>query len=1672
MATHAELVAARNAKTAPKIAATPAPVARGPRISLLQSAQTKQETIRAASPAEVALSNDPVIQARNKKILDSTSGVAAQKVKNNTPELSGLRAFGQNLIDKADALDQSLGTPEGLSPGLGRAGSMERGSRMIGNTITQSVDTIADFVKRGTALLEKPSAKTAIDVGVGMFNLGAIPFIAATELVGAAPIAGKAGKAVVEAPFKALDKVGSYILGNAYKGYYNAFTGQNLDPQDEGLATAEEVGGLAGIMFGAGLAHTVMTEGGRTVRSGDPKVAASIILGLPVPKIGEKVSVTPESIDVAYKKGITEVTASGKDIQQKTDMLTVAHRILMDHATGNIEGVAKWDRAAQRVEQTAPAMMNDSMQIISEMSSQASSADTTALRKKPIEGRTPLIKKLDEAGKLTFEAEFETNFQQAVDTSAKKGTPVKITDIPFDTTPGTFDPATGEIVINKHAVKNLIDRAERGERIMIGSNEQAYVLERKAGESRDALEKRVIEDIIKHEKAHADTVTPEDAAALQSAIATGDRRAYDLKMQELENKANSIRSVRGVEEPGVIDAIAKETDRIQTILSAREQLKSESYEAKYNSVDLESGYKKYQNLAKNNPDILSFDLEGLQKKMETRPQYRGKSMKKELGLDTVTHNDSRFPSGTSNDSMLTMFKERFAREAKLRELAKENIQSSLPKMDNKERAARIAVQREVKRILSEERAAAKEKTAKNKRMAQFNDIVTSREAVSTGKEGQARKLAAQENRYRGDLEAQKTILSSEALLDRAVLRMQKDAVIAKLRDEKVTDREARGAIVNYLKESIPKELRATVAKDFLVRIRDATSKSDLNKIFREIDQRYNKAKRTDLQIKIKKTLKDTILKRVNGLAQAKFGKAQPKLDAIREGALKGSRVNAFRKMLDGIQNAERDASGNLPDSIVEQNQILQTFGIKEQTVAQLERTFRTIEELKDNGRTELSDKRKERQARQERNIHEAKNVLTGGKPIDTGIAGVKAEGGNRFRQAIKDHFNFKSAPFDFIMDRLSMNDRKSEAFNSPLNRMADAIARDRYAAEDLDRAMEERRNKMVQEAYGKKGFTLYREWKKINAKKESVGTFIDGKGKSVDLRLTRAEKMNIYAESKNTATRSEILDRNNFTGEMLLAVEKSLNPRDKKFADSQFDYYAQHYQAFADTFYEDTGAMLPKADNYIPRWAEGAAKTDVTFASLLADDIAQRISIRPGSARGRTGGGEIKFSYDPLSKMRDYSTQVNHYISTMESVKDLRSVFTNPEVRSIIRNQWGDIALTMIDHHIGLATRGGVDGRLVNKWLSGVSSRVTRAFINTPSVVLGQPSSNAQFMAASNSIAQFGIGLADFARNPARATKLMREHSSEFRIRNVKGGGRHIEEAKVEGTMGQLAQASKIMDFMEMPLQAADYFGIAPGGWAIFRERFNESKAKGFSDAKSYEIAGRYLDRTIRTTQSVSGYTGKSYYETSGTLNKMFSILQNQPNKVFQVVNHTWANASAGRISYAKAAKITAVYAVVLPVLYTAMKRAGTDVGQGISDAIVGTSEEDKQAREKKKEPFGSQVLRETIAQPFTSPIIVGQMVKSAIEWSQGKSFGYRPGVIFSIADTTEQAFIQISSGDIDTAMLYGLKALSMERGIPYSQQILQTKIRKANAEFSAAKKTPSGKMEARRKALQKKFAK
>ena len=209
-------VEAKPVVEAPKPTTTLGKTSVGPRVSLLQQVteQAMKPTIRAATPEEQKRIADPVSRAKSNAIGNSTPEAKQLRTINDAPtELHGLVSktlpniskTGTNWVNNAEKISKQTG--------LSKAGI-----EAAGNTLAHSADILSDFTGKVGKVLKTPNPGTVLDTAVAAFNVGAIPFIAATEGLKTIPVVGKPAGKAVEKTFETLQKAGSYGFESTLKG--------------------------------------------------------------------------------------------------------------------------------------------------------------------------------------------------------------------------------------------------------------------------------------------------------------------------------------------------------------------------------------------------------------------------------------------------------------------------------------------------------------------------------------------------------------------------------------------------------------------------------------------------------------------------------------------------------------------------------------------------------------------------------------------------------------------------------------------------------------------------------------------------------------------------------------------------------------------------------------------------------------------------------------------------------------------------------------------------------------------------------------------------------------------------------------------------------------------------------------------------------------------------------------------------------------------------------------------------------------------------------------------------------------------------------------------------------------------------------------------------------------
>lgn len=1541
----------------------------------------------------------------------------------------------------------------------------------MGRNFISSVEGVAyDTTKAIESFLDHKSTVTkaaaVLQAGVSIFN--ATPEMqgisALTETAqnkglnvgGKVPILSTAANVVN-------DTIGGVqrLIGGATGAALDATPDSVVSPEAKAILKGplENAVGLVGVIAGFHAVHGALGEASSAISNKLSSKKASVsaepflsALGL---ETGPKGTLPDKAtVDAAYKQQMeTMPEGTPNQIAVKQNMLTTAYRAISDyHEQGPTAFVQSWGDAGKFISDNMENIQKNAQDGIDQTRHTSDVAAAMELRRTPIDTTdtgAPKWSQLHESGKLAYEIESADNFNQTVKKAQETTPNIRVTDVPFDKNPGTFDPQTGEITLNQHAIMDLVDRAESGESMIVGEGAQQYILEAKPGETRQELEARITNDIIEHEKAHLATVSPEDAAILKVAKETGDQATYSKKVKELEEKANAVRQKPSSMESGVYEAAHRETQRVTHLLNTQDALKNLVF---HGDTELEAGYRKWKESVKRSPDLKNLDYQGLSNRLGKQSGYEGTgAVEKRFGLSTSRE--------LTHDAALDKFRERLAAETSIKEKSARTLQGDLFKPRGEDQAKmQKVVREEVRKAVDEKQAEFRAET--KRRLANLDEVSRAREE---------RRLNAQKGEFTHKLLDQKINLETKAYLDRVILRIQKDNIIMRLKDEKVTTKAVQGDIMRYFRENIPPEMRRDVAQSVLWEIRQASSKTDLQEVFQRIEQDYNRVERKNLIEKTKKELADTKLKYENGVAKSKFGTAQRALDAIREGS-KMPRRDAFAERLNNIRNAKRDpVTGELDPKTVLRNQILETFGIKEQSNSQLKNTLQLIQDLKERGKTEVQTRQEARQLKTDRNVIMAKRVLTGGKELPTEVRGV-GETGPGVLQAIRDKglsalrsLKYARAPLEFIMDSLSMNDKGSKYMDSPFNAMAHRAVRAIGETLKMNTADETLRNAAFEDAYGVTGVAGLEKVNEMMTKREVVGTFKDADGKDVTLKMTPMERINLFKDTRNERSMKQVTERNRWTPEMIEAATKGLSEQDKAFAQANLDYYKAKLPAFREAYLRDNGTELGEILNYVPTRSlgEGPLVNDpeTSLASKLAEDaMYQTPGYKPGTSKLRSNVSVMDFNYNPMEQMRSYSSRVNHYINNIDVIHELDGTFKNKGVRELITKQFGKEALSYLDHQLDMIRRGGRDMAGTNRFAEKLMNNVSAAMINNFHTAAKQiPSGVLQMYAEARSTPAFAKGIADFITDPKGKTELLKQYAPEFEAHTKSSGQVDYSRASSSQILRQKLGINKLSDILKTPLKAASALGTTPGAWSLFKDTADRMIEQGHTQEEAYQIAGRELEATLVRIRPTFNYTGKTYLETSSTFNKALSMIQNHPQKMFLVPAHAIEAAMKGRLEWSKAMKVVAIYNLMLPAASAAAVYASKQAGNAASDMLFPTTELEKQQRDKKEGSIFRAMALEVISSPFTMQELTGQFYRGFIQIATGAQPGFNPSPILSTGQDLFSGFQQVMQGHVDEALDYGLRVGGAGAGVPLSQEMSQYLINQAKAARKAQGKTPEG---------------
>jgi hypothetical protein len=553
----------------------------------------------------------------------------------------------------------------------------------------------------GTMLDSRTSStdrwKTTIDLGSSLIvDAGGAVFNAALEVIGSSP-AGSFGK-------QNLEQAMTFISENAgeaasYGSKYlpiSEETRKKLDP------SIREFAGALAIMATFGLAG----KAGAKISKID-RFADTLGMERVVDEKGEARKVTPVEVQEAFKTASDQVIAEGVDVDAKMDVLKSAEATMTSYAE---LGPERFDAEVQpqldQFEAKGEKILEDVRGMAEEGVAQTKADAVEGVLKDPITPATrSALQKFDKDMQFAFEQEvFDMNSKNdpnLAKQAAESAVNYERFADPFDDRPAYFDVQKNTIRLNEATIAKTLDALMQGKVLKIGEGRLVSTIRKIAGESFESLKKRYEQELVRHESAHAKTITPEDAARLETALRSGDKVSAEKIRVDLEERASKyvIESA---------DKLTPEIDRGLDAMIARRQIIDNSRATldsfKFEATEREGAYQRWRDIVRRNDNYEKMNFDEFEAQMKKSPAYKDKSVKS-LFEDGLDRGDAATGVVRFNN-LFNQFQKRFAEEKKVRadyKRAKAEQKTLFPEAEKMDKRTRTAVNRAIKAEIREQK---------------------------------------------------------------------------------------------------------------------------------------------------------------------------------------------------------------------------------------------------------------------------------------------------------------------------------------------------------------------------------------------------------------------------------------------------------------------------------------------------------------------------------------------------------------------------------------------------------------------------------------------------------------------------------------------------------------------------------------------------------------------------------------------------------------------------------------------------------------------------------------------------------------------------------------------------------------------------------------------------------
>ena len=292
------------------------------------------------------------------------------------------------------------------------------------------------------------------------------------------------------------------------------------------------------------------------------------------------------------------------------------------------------------------------------------------------------------------------------------------------------------------------------------------------------------------------------------------------------------------------------------------------------------------------------------------------------------------------------------------------------------------------------------------------------------------------------------------------------------------------------------------------------------------------------------------------------------------------------------------------------------------------------------------------------------------------------------------------------------------------------------------------------------------------------------------------------------------------------------------------------------------GMNMPQGENYAPtRFRHAKDAADISpFGGPL-----DTTGVTPGFAKARVSHSAMMRQMDSLTVYWQHVAQQSHFIHYSELTRDLRAVFTNPDVRASMEQTFGKSELQQVDYWIdAIATKGASksnellsDTQLLSNLISAKSVSSLGGSLRT---IAMQVDAAMRFLFAMPPKRIFQA-LADL---PGVIKSMPESWERESVQRRVINGATPEARYLFEQQRIRPSTMLRMGELSMLPMQYADGFLTSFTGAIVYRDAHREAIKAGASASEADAAAADAMDDAIYRFAQPVGLTSRSLREVSG----------------------------------------------------------------------------------------------------------------------------------------------------------------------------------------------------------------